>query len=53
MSDTGQNNEPVRPIRIFGARFLDSETLCLGHGSEVVLTFENVVGKYCYYILIQ
>ncbi|XP_050312161.1 WD repeat-containing protein 43 [Anthonomus grandis grandis] len=41
VSDTGQS-EQVAPIRIFGARFLDSETVCLGHGSEVILTFENV-----------
>lgn len=41
VSDTGQNQ--VKPIKIFGSRFVDSETVCVGHGSEVVLTFENVV----------
>ncbi|KAL1517688.1 hypothetical protein ABEB36_001423 [Hypothenemus hampei] len=42
VSDTGQSNEPVKPIKIFGAKFADSQTLRIGHGSEILLTFENV-----------
>ncbi|ERL83325.1 WD repeat-containing protein 43-like [Dendroctonus ponderosae] len=42
VSDTGQSNESVKPIKICGARFLDGETLSLGYGSELLLTFENV-----------
>lgn len=50
VSDTGQNQ--VKPIKIFGARFIDSETVCVGHGSEVVLTFENVVCTFkCFFEL--
>lgn len=43
VSDTGQSNESMKPIKICGARFLDGETLSLGYGSELLLTFENVV----------
>ncbi|XP_066254470.1 WD repeat-containing protein 43 [Euwallacea similis] len=42
VSDTGQTNEPVKPLRVFGARFIDSDTVCLGHGSDLILTFEQV-----------
>ncbi|XP_056630319.1 WD repeat-containing protein 43 [Diorhabda sublineata] len=40
--DTGQTAEMVTPIRIAGAFFIDSETICIGHGSEILLTFENI-----------
>ncbi|XP_030763020.1 WD repeat-containing protein 43 [Sitophilus oryzae] len=40
--DTGKQNDLVTPIRIFGATFRDSESICIGHGSDVILTFENV-----------
>lgn len=42
VSDTGQTNEMVTPIRIAGAFFIDNETLCIGHGSEILLTFEKI-----------
>ncbi|XP_018566878.1 WD repeat-containing protein 43 [Anoplophora glabripennis] len=42
VSDTGQSNEVVTPIRIIGAIYRDDETLCLGYGTEILLTFENV-----------
>uniref|UniRef100_A0A6P7GDA3 WD repeat-containing protein 43 n=1 Tax=Diabrotica virgifera virgifera TaxID=50390 RepID=A0A6P7GDA3_DIAVI len=44
VSDTGQSEEEVvNPIRIVGAFHRDSETLCIGHGTDVLLTFENIV----------
>ncbi|XP_057651400.1 WD repeat-containing protein 43 [Diorhabda carinulata] len=42
VSDTGQTAEMVTPIRIAGAFFIDNETICIGHGSEILLTFENI-----------
>ncbi|CAG9763880.1 unnamed protein product [Ceutorhynchus assimilis] len=39
----GQSNDPVKPIRIFSARFVDSDTLSVAHGADPILTFENVV----------
>lgn len=43
VSDTGQSNDMVTPIRIIGAIYRDDDTLCIGHGTEIILTFENVV----------
>ncbi|KAJ8959403.1 hypothetical protein NQ318_022091 [Aromia moschata] len=46
VSDAGQSKELVKPIRIVGALFRDDETLCVGHGTEVALTFENISVSY-------
>lgn len=43
VSDTGQSKDTVIPIRIVGAVYRDDDTICIGHGSEILLTFENVV----------
>ncbi|KAF7269513.1 WD repeat-containing protein 43 [Rhynchophorus ferrugineus] len=40
--DAGGQNSLVIPIRILASIFRDSETLCVGHGSESTLTFENL-----------
>ncbi|KAJ8920002.1 hypothetical protein NQ315_006532, partial [Exocentrus adspersus] len=42
VSDTGQSNETVTPIRIMGVIYRDDETLCIGYGTEIILTFENI-----------
>ncbi|VEN54071.1 unnamed protein product [Callosobruchus maculatus] len=42
VSDTGQSKDAVIPIRILGATFVDSETVCIGYGSEIILQFENI-----------
>ncbi|CAH1993955.1 unnamed protein product [Acanthoscelides obtectus] len=42
VSDTGQSKDTITPIRILGASFVDSETLCIGYGSEAILHFENI-----------
>lgn len=43
VSDTGQNKAMVTPIRIYGSIYRDDNTLCIGHGTEITLTFENIV----------
>lgn len=42
IADTGKSSDLVSPIRIFGAIYRDSKTLCIGHGNELILTFENI-----------
>ncbi|XP_049819073.1 WD repeat-containing protein 43 [Aethina tumida] len=42
VSDTGQNKAMVTPIRIYGSIYRDDNTLCIGHGTEITLTFENI-----------
>ncbi|CAH0546158.1 unnamed protein product [Brassicogethes aeneus] len=42
VSDTGQNKSLVVPIKIFGSIFRDDNTLCIGHGTEIIITFENI-----------
>nr|XP_023026900.1 WD repeat-containing protein 43 [Leptinotarsa decemlineata] len=42
VSDAGHSKNTVTPIRIFGAIYRDDDSLCIGHGTEIVLTFENV-----------
>ncbi|KAJ8972160.1 hypothetical protein NQ317_010115 [Molorchus minor] len=46
VSDTGVSNELVTPIKIVGAVYRDDEALCIGHGTDVVLTFENIILNY-------
>ncbi|KAJ8926553.1 hypothetical protein NQ314_021069 [Rhamnusium bicolor] len=43
VSDTGQSMELVTPIRIIDAIYKDDETICIGHGTEIILTFENIL----------
>ncbi|CAG9816276.1 unnamed protein product [Phaedon cochleariae] len=43
VTDTGQTNDVVSPIRIMGAIYRDEETLCIGHGTDILLTFENLL----------
>ncbi|KAG5899254.1 hypothetical protein JTB14_035432 [Gonioctena quinquepunctata] len=42
VSDTGQTKDVVTPLRIIGAIYRDDKTLCIGHGTEILITFENL-----------